>query len=245
MGIKHITFAAATVLACMSSHAFAASAVGLYVVPGIFFDDAASATSGYPSAGSSKIDSAFRSSLDIGATVSLMQQDAQAHFPALTQNLDSGNRRRTLALSAQVTRASRYEIPKTDGTTDIYLPVTLSVYISNPMTGEVLQSFSQTRYDVLTVSGTPTSEENASKVSAAYRSGFSTLLNSVLTTAASQFNPYVVEAKVADIWRGYVILDQGYQAGIGKGDILDDDDRSGWQGGFCPVRRLETGGRCT
>jgi hypothetical protein len=222
MRIKLITLAAATVLASMTSAAFAASPVGLYVVPGIFFDDAPSAASGSPSAGSSKIDPMFRSALDIGATVSLLQQDAQGHFPALVQNLDSGNRRRTLALSVQVARASHYEIPKTDGTTDIYLPITLSVYISNPMTGEVLQSFSQTHYDVMTVSGATTSDENVSKVSAAYRSGFATALDSVLTSAASQFSPYVVEAKVADTWRGFVILDQGYQAGIGKGDILDD-----------------------
>ena len=223
MGTKHFAFAAATVLACVTSNVFAASPVGLYIVPGIFFDDAAPAASGSLSAGS-KIDPAFRSSLDIGATVSLMQQRAQAHFPSLAQNLDSGNRGRTLALSVQVTRASRYEISKTDGTTDIYLPITLSVYINNPMTGEVLQSFSQTRYDVLTVSGAPTSDENASKVSAAYRADLSTLLDSVLTTAASQFNPYMVNAKVADTWHGYVILDQGYQAGIGKGDVMDDGE---------------------
>jgi hypothetical protein len=222
MGIRHFVFAAITVMVCATGNAFAAPSVGLYVVPGIFFDDAAPGAGGGPSGGSSKIDPAFRSSLDIAAAVSLLQKDAQAHFPALVPSVDSANRRRTLALSVQVTRASRYEIPKADSTTDIYLPVTLSAYVSNPMTGEVLQSFSQTRYNVLTVSGSPTSDANQSKVGAAYRDGFSTLLDSVLATAASQFNPYVVEAKVADTWRGYVILDQGYQAGIGKGDIMDD-----------------------
>ena len=59
---------------------FGASPVGLYVVPGIFFDDAPAAGGTSPSAGSSKIDPVFRSALDIGATVSLLQQDAQAHF---------------------------------------------------------------------------------------------------------------------------------------------------------------------
>lgn len=222
MGIKLSTLTAAVVLASAAGSTFGASTVGLYVVPGIFFDDASATNGASPASGSSKIDPAFRNAFDIGATVSMLQQRAQAHFVTLAQNLDSENRRRTLALSVQVTRASRYEIAKSDGTTDIYLPITLSLYISNPMTGEVLQSFSQTRYDVLTVSGKPTSDENASKVSAAYRTGFSTLLDSVLTTAASQFKPYVVEAKVADTWRGYVILDQGYEAGIGKGDVMDD-----------------------
>jgi len=62
------------------------------------------------------------------------------------------------------------------------------------------------------------------KVAAAYRSGFDTLLDETLAKAAKQFSPYVVEAKVADTWRGFVILDKGYQAGIGKGDVLDSDD---------------------
>jgi hypothetical protein len=227
MGIKQLSLAcAATVLFCAAGNAIATPTVGLYVVPGIFFDDAAPDAGGgtNSSGGSSKIDPAFRGALNIPSAVSLLQTDAQALFPALVANVDSTNRRRTLALSVQVTRASRYVIPKTDGTTDIYLPVTLSAYISNPMTGEVLQSFSQTHYEVLTVSGSPTSDANQSKVDAAYRGGFSTLLNSVLSTAAAQFKPYVAEAKVADTWRGYVILNQGYQAGIGQGDIMDDGE---------------------
>jgi len=223
MYLKAITVATAVALASFAGQAAQASSVGLYVVPGIFFDDSADATGGSTGA-SSKIDSAFRPSLDIGQTVALLQQQAQAHFPSLTTTIDSKNRLRTLALSVQVTRVSRYQIYKTDGTTDIYLPITLSVYFSNPMTGEVLQSFNQTHYDVLTVSRSQTPAEIASKVSAAYRNGFSTLLDSTLTAAASQFNPYVVETKVADTWRGFVILDKGYQAGIGKGDVMDDGD---------------------
>jgi hypothetical protein len=225
MHTKSITRIAALVLALAGAaqHAQAAPSVGLYVVPGIFFDDAAPGAA-QSSGTSSKIDPGFRSSLDIGQTVALLQQRAQAHFPSLEATIDSKNRLRTLALSVQVTRVSRYQIDKTDGTTDIYLPITLSVYFSNPMTGEVLQSFSQTRYDVMTVSHSLAQTDVDAKVRAAYRSGFASLLDSTLTTAASQFNPYVVEAKVADTWRGFAILDKGYQAGIGKGDVLDDGD---------------------
>ncbi|CAN0623629.1 conserved exported protein of unknown function [Burkholderia multivorans] len=222
MGFKAITLAAAMALGCVPGYGAPASSVSLYVVPGIFFDDAA----GTPGSagGSSKIDPAFRSSLDIGQAVGLLQQQAQAHFPSLTATIDSKNRLRTLALSVQVTRVSRYQIDKTDGTTDIYLPITLSAYFSNPMTGEVLQSFSQTRYDVLTVSRSLQPQDVAAKVGAAYRSGFAALLDKILTSAASQFNPYVVDARVADTWKGFVILDKGYQSGIGKGDVMDDGD---------------------
>ncbi|MFO1234487.1 MAG: hypothetical protein U1E47_05240 [Rivihabitans pingtungensis] len=41
------------------------------------------------------------------------------------------NRYRTLAVSVQVTRASRFEVNKKDGT-DIYLPLTLSLYFQQP-----------------------------------------------------------------------------------------------------------------
>jgi hypothetical protein len=223
MRAKAISLIAAFAFAGSVQQVQAAPSVGLYVVPGIFFDDAAPGAA-QSSGASSKIDPGFRSSLDIGQTVALLQQRAQAHFPALEATIDSKNRLRTLALSVQVTRVSRYQIDKTDGTTDIYLPITLSVYFSNPVTGEVLQSFSQTRYDVMTVQRSLAQADVDAKVSAAYRSGFAALLDSTLTASASQFNPYVVEATAADTWRGFVILDKGYQAGIGKGDVLDAGD---------------------
>lgn len=215
-----LTTAAAVAVACGNAAAAGtnASGVGLYVVPGIFFDDTGTGSA----TGSSKVDPAFRPALDMKQTVAQLQERAQVHFKALTANIDGKNRLRTLALSVQVTRASRYQIDKSDGTTDIYLPVTLSLYFSNPMTGEVLQSFSQTRYDVLTVSRTLGKPAIEASVANAYRNGFATLLDTMLASAARQFNPYVVETRVADTWRGFVILDKGYRAGIGKGDVMND-----------------------
>ena len=139
MRAKAISLIAAFAFAGSVQQVQAAPSVGLYVVPGIFFDDDAARGAAQSSSASSKIDPGFRSSLDIGQTVAWLQQRTQAHFPALEATIDSKNRLRTLALSVQVTRVSRYQIDKTDGTTDIYLPITLSVYFSNPVTGEVLQ----------------------------------------------------------------------------------------------------------
>lgn len=204
----------ALALAAASAHAVAAGGVGLYVVPGIFFDEGS---------GSSKIDAGFRPALDIKQAVGLLQQRAQVHFKELAPTIDSKNRLRTLALSAQVTRVSRYLIDKSDGTTDIYLPITLSLYFTNPMTGEVLQSFSQTRYEVMTVSRSQGQAAIDAKVADAYRSGFAAVLDTALSAAARQFKPYVVETRVADTWKGFAILDKGYQDGIGKGDVLNDD----------------------
>lgn len=212
--LKTAATVTAAALLLASGGASAAPGVGLYVVPGIFFDDAGT--------GGSKIDPAFRPALDIKQSVAQLQQRAQAHFKSLAPTIDSKNRLRTLALSVQVTRASRYQIDKSDGTTDIYLPITLSLYFSNPMTGEVLQSFSQTRYDVLTASRSLGQPAIEASVANAYRNGFTTLLDTVLAAAARQFNPYVVETRVVDTWRGFTILDKGYRAGIGKGDVMND-----------------------
>lgn len=214
-----LTLSAAAALAALGGPARAAGGVGLYVVPGIFFDDA---QAGNAAALSSKIDPGFRPALEMKQAVAGLQQRAQAYFKDLTPSIDGKNRLRTLALSVQVTRVSRYQIDKSDGTVDIYLPITLSLYFSNPMTGEVLQSFSKTRYDVMTVSKAQGPSTIDAKVAQAYRDGFAALLDSALAAAAKQFNPYVVEARVADTWRGFVVLDKGYQAGIGKGDILND-----------------------
>ena len=153
----------------------------------------------------------------------LVQKIARAHFPSIAPTIDKTNRQHTLALSVQVSRASLYEITKSDGTTDLYQPITLSAYISNPLTGEVLQSFAQTRYSIQTVSGDPASSQNVAKIHTAFHDGFEILLTDVLTQASANFKPYVVEAKVADTWKGYVILDKGFGAGIGKGDILDSE----------------------
>jgi hypothetical protein len=218
MNFKMKAVAALAAMACVPAPALATGSPGLYVVPGVFFSDAAH---GESAAASSKIDTNFRSSLDIAAESALVQQIAQTHFPGIVPTIDKTNRQRTLALSVQVSRASLYEITKSDGTTDLYQPITLSAYISNPLTGEVLQSFAQTRYSIQTVSGDPASSQNAAKVRSAFRDGFEKLLNNVLTQASANFKPYVVEATAADTWKGYVILNKGFGAGIGKGDILD------------------------
>lgn len=219
MNFKMRAVATVAAMAC-ALPALAAENAGLYVVPGVFFSDAAPGGSADTS---SKIDPNFRSSLDMAAESVLVQKIARAHFPSIASTIDKTNRQHTLALSVQVSRASLYEIAKSDGTTDLYQPITLSAYISNPLTGEVLQSFAQTRYSIQTVSGYPASSLNVAKIHTAFHDGFEILLTDVLTQASANFKPYVVEAKVADTWKGYVILDKGFGAGIGKGDILDSE----------------------
>lgn len=210
-------------LALASASSLAAPApIGLYLVPGVFFDDGAAGAAA--SASGSKIHPSFRQALDMPQAVAQLQQLAKTRFEALAPGIDSKNRLRTLALSVQVTRATRYQINKPDGTSDIYLPITLSIYFSNPMTGEVLQSFSQTRYEIFSTPRQQLNSADEANVASRYREGFSVLLDETLAQARQQFSPYLVEARIVDTWRGYVVLDRGYQAGIGKGDLMQDAD---------------------
>jgi hypothetical protein len=198
------------------------SSIGLYIVPGIFFDDGSAVANAANQ--SSKIHPSFKQALNVPAAVKQLQQFAASRFDSLLPTIDSKNRLRALALSVQVTRASQYQIKKPDGTSDVYLPMTLSLNFSNPMTGEVLQSFSQTRYEVFSSPNQSLNQKDEATIASRYREGFATLLDETLAQARQQFSPYLVEARVADTWKGFVILDRGYQEGIGKGDLMEDAD---------------------
>lgn len=216
--LKQLSVAA--LLAMLGSHVLADS-IGLYLVPGIFVDDAGSGQQ------SSKIDASFRpivSADNMPQLVSMLRQAAQKHFGTLAVTIDSKNKLRTLVLSAQITRATRFQIAKPDGTTDVYLPITLSLYFSNPNTGEVLQSFSQTSYQIFTVGHQPDQATVESQILQQYQIGLQSLLDGTLALARKQFNPYLVTANVADTWHEYAVLSQGSQAGIGKGDVMEDAD---------------------
>ncbi len=59
------------------------------------------------------------------------------------------------------------------------------------------------------------------RVAGAYRNGFAARWSRCLASAARQFNPYVVETRVADTWRGFVILDRRCCADM-AGDVMND-----------------------
>ena len=143
--------ASALFLALAPMFSSAGETIHVYPVPGIFFDEGADNQKGVASKISPEIGKILK--VNIRQNVSYTGQAIAKSFSNLTQQIDAKNRYRTLAVSVQVTRASRFEVNKKDGTRDIYLPLTLSLYFSNPLTGEVLQSFNQTR--VTTFTSTP------------------------------------------------------------------------------------------
>lgn len=189
-----------------------ASVYQLFPVSGVFFPT---------QDGASRIDPEFRASLG-APEMGYFAQAFRARFPQAAQSITEGNQRRTYAVSLQVARASKYLVPKIDGTVDLYLPVTASVYFSNVMTGEVL--FSDTRTTITTAKVTPDQGRDGSPtVRKAFTDTFRGVVDDLIADAASKFRPTVVSARAVEEWKGLAILDGGRQQGVSRGDTLADE----------------------
>lgn len=147
---------------------------------------------------------------------------------SLTDTITPQNKYRTYAASLQVVRADQYAVNRPDGNVDIYLPLTLNLYFTNILTGEVLYSKSATSYGYLT----ETQEQYAAgasreRIAASYSQGAATLVRKLVNDAAGQFNPLAVEALILRQWEGFTIIDKGMDAGIGLGVELLTPQGSG------------------
>lgn len=147
-------------------------------------------------------------------------EQLKAAFPAnIAATMDNSNKYRTFVVSAQIPRASRYDVNKPDGTVDIYLPITMSIYFTNILTGEVLYSYSYTNYSVYTaVAGSI----NSKKIDKLYRKNFEDLVSVMLNNARDNFKPFAIQAKAVSLWKGYVVLDKGRDGGFAANDSLTD-----------------------
>jgi hypothetical protein len=151
---------------------------------------------------------------------SYFAEQLKALFPAkIAATIDNANKFKTFVVSAQIPRASRYDIKKPDGTIDIYLPITMSIYFTNILTGEVLYSYSYTNYSVYTAVANAVNPKMIDKL---YRKNFEDLVSVMLNNAKDKFKPFAIQAKTARIWKGYVVLDKGRDGGLAPNDSLSD-----------------------
>lgn len=150
----------------------------------------------------------------------LLNEKIKAAFPSnIASTIDDNNKYKTFIVSAYISRASRYDINKPDGTIDIYLPITLSINFTNMLTGEVIYSYSYTNYSVYTAETVNLQDETFNNL---YRRNLDDLTNEMLSTAKKRFKPFTIETKVFRIWKGYIILDKGLDNGISVNDSLSD-----------------------
>jgi len=198
-----------------SASSFAAEAgINLYPVKGIFVaEEKERAKAG-------RISKDFESAFDRKAAISFYQEEFKKLFGNMVSNITEQNKFKTFAASVQIIRASKYQVEKPNGTVDTYLPVTLSFYITNPMTSEVIFRNTQTEYPA--PYNEPKGAQDASKVKKLYNDTFKSLLSDALKNAKEKFIPFAIETHIKTDWKGYLVFDRGLDEGISKGDTLTD-----------------------
>lgn len=183
----------------------------LFPVRGVFFP---------PDEGRSHIDADFRTALK-GVEPGSFAARFRQRFPQAATTISEKTQRRTFAVSLQVARASRYTVNKIDGTTDVYLPVTASLYFTNVMTGEVL--FAVTRTTIKAASVRPADATAGSeRVVALFGESFQSVVDDLIADAGQRFSPTVIEATVRARWNGLALVNRGTAEGLATGDALTD-----------------------
>lgn len=143
--------------------------------------------------------------------------------PIAVDGIDGKSKHRTLVASLQLVRASHYTVPKkASRCTEYQLPLTLSLVFTNPATGDVLYSFTDTSYAVVELSDAETPERSRGELHAAIAANYRSLLNTLLRRARQGYNPAEIQAGVARVWHGLFILNKGSKAGIALNDELID-----------------------
>ena len=192
----------------------AEAGINLYPVKGIFVaEEKEGAKAG-------RISKDFESAFDKKAAISFYQEEFKKLFGNMVTNITDQNKFKTFAASVQIIRASKYQVEKPNGTVDTYLPVTLSFYITNPMTSEVIFRNTQTEYPA--PYNEPKGSQDASKVKKLYNDTFKSLLSDALKNAKEKFTPFAIETHIKTDWKGYLVFDRGLDEGISKGDTLTD-----------------------
>ena len=184
----------------------------LYPVKGVFYPVMAD---GSPT----RIDQDFRDAVEKGVGAAFFEKRFREEFPDAASTIDDRNKRRTFAVSLQVARAAHYEVPKPNGTVDVYLPLSASLYFTNVMTGEVLYTSTRTDIKMATLAGKP----DPARVRQLFLENFQELAGDLIRTAKGQFHPARLTATIRAEWKGLQILDKGFEQGVAKDDSLLDD----------------------
>jgi len=209
--MKRGLFACAWLLAGAlgASPALAASALKLYPVRGLF----------QPENDAGMIHPAFRAAVPAASGGDWFQAAFRKTFPDAVANVADKDRRFTLVSSVQIARASSYTVDKVDGTVDVLVPVSGSLYFTNAVSGEVLYTVAATYYARANVARGGLGD---ARLQAMFQEAWQGLVAELLARAHTQFKPHTVAASVKREWNGLYLLDRGRDGGVAKGDLLSD-----------------------
>lgn len=172
----------------------------------------------------------------------LQERFDQAFAAEKVDRITPANKARTYAVSLELMRADEYRVNRPDGTVDIYLPVSVRLYITSIVSGEVLFSRAVTDYrqlrevqaDLDAGSGNDKGVAAAGRLDAAFRDNVLGLVDKVILDTRSQFKPFQVNARVVGQEYGLYLIDRGIDAGIAVGTELVNQAGAG-------IRILHTG----
>ena len=148
----------------------------------------------------------------------------QSFGEQVVDTISQKTKNRTYIASLEVLRASEY-IVKKDSTAEIFLPVTLSLKLTNVLSGEVIYSDSATLsqpIQVLTTEIDSTTTKTAIKQK--FQSTLLTLTKQVTEELKSKLKISETETQVIDRWKSYLVLDKGFKQGIAAQDELSSID---------------------
>lgn len=202
-------------LACMllgPSVARAAGEAKVFPIKAFFYD----ATEG------SRLDPSFRAQVSVETPAALASRIHQALNTAMKDKLgplDSHTAGRTFTASFHVTRATSFSVDKGNGNHDLVASVTAGLYFTNILTGEILTTLSRSVVSRAVVPNGSNMDEEKGKL---FGQALETLIGDLVTEAARNFSPTIVDAKITDRTGNLLVLNTGYSKGIQTGDSLSD-----------------------
>ncbi|WP_180159447.1 hypothetical protein [Acinetobacter sp. YH12047] len=151
------------------------------------------------------------------------QQLKQALQDQVVASISQQNKHRSYVASLEVLRASEYVVQK-ESTAEIFLPVTLSLKLTNVLSGEVIYTDSATLSQPIQVLANDI-ETAATRqaVQQKFQSSLLTLTQQLAQDLQKKFKVSEVQTKVIDRWKSYLVLDKGFNQGIAKDDELSSE----------------------
>lgn len=186
-----------------------------------------------PTRDTAKIHPAFCQALEIEKRAHLgdvFVRSMQEHFQGVIGQLAVGGNSgisaesrlsQVVIASLQLSRADLWTVEKANGAVDTYVPVTLTLFLSNALTGEVL--FTENRSTI--IEGRLEAARLHEDVGAQFPGLLEGEIQTLVQNAAGRFRPYPVQATVRDKVGDRYVVDAGRNAGLMTGDTMGADAR--------------------
>lgn len=179
-------------------------------------------------ANAASISCEFKSAVSSAKVRDNVQQAFEAQLKQSLPNevitqITQQNKHRTYVASLEVIRASEYIVYK-ESTAEIFLPVTLSLKLTNILTGEVIYSDSETLSQPLKVLASQVNAiETRKAIQDKYQDSLIILSQKITQGLQHKFKVSEIQTDVIDRWKSYIVLDKGFNQGIAKNDELSTE----------------------